>query len=140
MSRFVLGFCMVGFSHVALVKKARPARQAGRYNGIGGRVEAGEDPEDAMVREFREETGLEVNTWGHRVTISGTDREVLVYVSWLVRTERLRNPDASEPVGWFDQFRLPSPCLHSLHWLIPLCRDPDVAAPVVVRDRTGVSC
>lgn len=33
---------------------------AGRYNGIGGHMERGEDPLQAARREIREETGLEV--------------------------------------------------------------------------------
>lgn len=41
-----------------MVKKARPAWQAGKLNGLGGRVEEGETPVDAMVREFREESGI----------------------------------------------------------------------------------
>lgn len=33
---------------------------AGRYNGIGGHVERGEDPRSSAIREVREETGFAV--------------------------------------------------------------------------------
>jgi len=44
---------------VLLVKRARPPL-AGQWSLPGGRVEARESPEEAVVREVREETGLEV--------------------------------------------------------------------------------
>ncbi len=31
----------------------------GRWNGVGGKLEANETPRDAMIREIREETGIE---------------------------------------------------------------------------------
>lgn len=55
--RLVVGFVFRG-KEVVLILKNRPDWQAGRLNGVGGRVEAGESPKEAMVREFKEETGL----------------------------------------------------------------------------------
>jgi ADP-ribose pyrophosphatase YjhB (NUDIX family) len=42
---------------ILLVRRAR-APQAGRWSVPGGHVEPGERPEDAVVRELAEETGL----------------------------------------------------------------------------------
>lgn len=36
---------------------------AGKYNGLGGKFEPGESPEQCMKREVREESGLEVLSW-----------------------------------------------------------------------------
>lgn len=44
--------------NVLLIRKNRPAWQAGKLNGVGGKLEAGETPLEGMVREFQEETGL----------------------------------------------------------------------------------
>jgi len=62
---YVLGFAFNG-NNVLLIRKTRPAWQAGRLNGVGGKVE----PEDwclaeAMRREFKEETGVDtvVEDW-----------------------------------------------------------------------------
>ncbi len=57
MKYYVLGFMFTADREsVVLVRKAKPAWQAGKLNGVGGAVEDGEPPVDAMVREFHEET------------------------------------------------------------------------------------
>ncbi len=33
---------------------------AGKWNGLGGKLEAGESPEECVIREVREESGLEI--------------------------------------------------------------------------------
>lgn len=43
---------------VLLVKKDRPAWQHGRFNLVGGKIEEGETPEQAALRELKEEAGL----------------------------------------------------------------------------------
>lgn len=54
---YVVGFQFNSARHlVALIHKKRPAAQEGLWNGIGGKVEEGELPAVAMVREFGEET------------------------------------------------------------------------------------
>ncbi len=76
MKRYVVGFLFdSAFEWVALIRKNRPAWQAGRLNGIGGKLEPGEDSIDAMVREFREETGLHVTAdrWRLMCTIAWPD-------------------------------------------------------------------
>jgi 8-oxo-dGTP diphosphatase len=35
---------------------------AGKWNGLGGKLEAGESPEECVRREVREESGLEIRT------------------------------------------------------------------------------
>ncbi len=44
--------------NVLLIRKNRPAFQAGRLNGLGGKVELGESPFQAIVREINEEANL----------------------------------------------------------------------------------
>lgn len=60
-------------SRVALIRKSKPAWQAGKFNGIGGRIEPDEAPVAAMVREFREETGAEttMDQWGMYCEMGG---------------------------------------------------------------------
>jgi 8-oxo-dGTP pyrophosphatase MutT (NUDIX family) len=64
--RYVVGFLLnSNRTRVVLVRKNRPAWQAGRLNGVGGKVELDERVNDAMVREFYEETGCltETGNW-----------------------------------------------------------------------------
>ena len=76
-TEYVAGF-MFQNDKVALVRKNRPAWQAGKLNGIGGHVEEGERPVEAMCREFEEETGLCTNPQDWK------DFTELIGDSWLV--------------------------------------------------------
>ena len=56
---YVVGLAFnLDFSKLLLIRKTKPAWQAGKLNGIGGKVEQGENARDVMVREFEEECGL----------------------------------------------------------------------------------
>lgn len=74
MKSYVVGFLFdEDREEVVLVRKNRPAWQAGLYNGVGGKIEIGEEPADAMVREFMEETGVTITDWAHFLTLNGDD-------------------------------------------------------------------
>jgi len=62
MKLYVLGFLFnEKLTQVALIRKTKPEWQAGKYNGIGGKIEKGESPLFAIIREFEEETGGKAN-------------------------------------------------------------------------------
>lgn len=72
LSHYVLGFAFdYDMENVALIRKNRPKWQAGKLNGIGGKVELGESPGDAMIREFQEETGAAFMQWKHFAQMTG---------------------------------------------------------------------
>lgn len=103
---YVLGFAFLSppaAPLVVLLRKARPAWQAGRLNGVGGKIEAGESPRDAMVREFREETGLATpgDAWRHFATLDGGDHRVWCFTASVPFSDRWVSPDErtrDEPV------------------------------------------
>jgi 8-oxo-dGTP diphosphatase len=51
---------LVEHGRVLLTQRKKGAHLAGAWEFPGGKVEAGEDPRDALVRELREEIGIEV--------------------------------------------------------------------------------
>lgn len=67
-----------------LLLKGAPTKRlwAGKYNGLGGHVEQGEDILSAARRELLEETSLEVNLWlcGTVVVDSGQNPGICMYV------------------------------------------------------------
>jgi 8-oxo-dGTP diphosphatase len=80
MKRYVLGFCFdYCFNHLMLVLKAKPEWQSGRLNGLGGKIEEGESPTQAMLREAGQECpGLEA-TWTPYGRLRGGDWEVWLF-------------------------------------------------------------
>lgn len=59
---------------VLLIEKAKkPVQHIGKYNGIGGKVEEGETYSRAIVREIKEESGLDVANVDSFATIGGAD-------------------------------------------------------------------
>lgn len=61
---FVLGFLFnAKLDKVVLIKKNRPDYQAGKLNGLGGKIEQEDCPKLKMVDKFVEEAGVIVNDW-----------------------------------------------------------------------------
>lgn len=61
---------------VLLIKKNRPAWMAGKWNGIGGKIEVGESAIGAMHREFEEETAITGLDWTCFASLDGRDFKV----------------------------------------------------------------
>jgi 8-oxo-dGTP diphosphatase len=90
--------------HRLLVVRRGRAPAAGRWSLPGGRVEAGETDADAVRREVREETGLDVLV-GRRVgTVERDGPDGLVYdirdYACSVTGGRLRPGDDASEVRW----------------------------------------
>jgi 8-oxo-dGTP diphosphatase len=135
MKRYVVGFRFDG-DNVLLIRKAKPEWQMGRLNGVGGKVEGGEESIAAMVREFREETGIDTveGDWKYVAKMQGCglsiDEEwiVRVYASWGSNAAAQTTTD--EEVIQASSLSLPSSVLRNLHWLVPLCKETEVEFPV----------
>jgi len=69
-----------GVPSVALIRKDRPDWQAGLFNFIGGKVNDGEAPWDAAIRECLEEADLTVTGLEHRETFTAWPAKVKVHL------------------------------------------------------------
>jgi 8-oxo-dGTP diphosphatase len=58
--QLVVGAALVRDGRVLACRRTAPAAAAGRWELPGGKVEPGETPEAALVREVREELGIEI--------------------------------------------------------------------------------
>lgn len=133
--RMVLGFCFSSTSpaRVALIRKKKPKWQEGQWNGIGGKVEHGETPTQAMVREFREETGVDLPDayWSIRAYMDGgSEWCVTVFTAETDLVCDVRTME-TEPVALFEVAALPHEVIPNLRWLIPLIRDSEIGATTI---------
>jgi 8-oxo-dGTP diphosphatase len=114
---------------VLLIRKNRPAWQAGKLNGVGGKLEAGESPIQAMIREFREEAHLPVSSWQQILTLTGSDWKGHFFRAFGPIDEARPVTDEQLEIHAVDA--LPRDTIPNLHWMIPLMLDDDV---IVKRD------
>jgi 8-oxo-dGTP diphosphatase len=114
---------------LALVRKTKPAWQAGRLNGIGGKIEDGEPPLAAMCREWKEETGHTYDHWDLFATIVLPDATVYFFKAIVEQLPLLWNVnDSGEPleVHRFADVVRRTDMIQNLKWLLPLAfEDPD---------------
>ncbi len=96
---YVVGFIFSeDKKRVALIRKNRPAWQAGCLNGIGGKIDGEESPIHCMVRECEEETNahIPVSSWTPYAEFFGHWGKVHVFSSTF-NLELLESPE-SEPI------------------------------------------
>jgi 8-oxo-dGTP diphosphatase len=123
---------VVGFAfnrernHVLLVKKEQPEWQKGRLNGVGGKVEKGETPAQAMSREFLEEAGIPDVRWKEFCTLRGPDWNVYFFRAYIDLNLLCRKENdvgeqlyvaTASGMGELDT-------IYNLRWLVPLAVEP----------------
>jgi len=91
------------------VKKAQDMHQ-GKWNGLGGKLEPGESPEECARREILEESGLEVKelTWKGVLTFpgfsNGEDWYAFVFVARVKEGELIDSPEGD--LKWVEKYEL----------------------------------
>lgn len=134
MQQYALGFLFSDdLNEVALIRKKRPEWQNGRLNGIGGKVEKEESPNNAMIREFHEETGYYLSNWEHKITISNEACDLFVFMAHAGDLRILQTVTDEEVIV------LPVYTIHNnidilpnLRWIIPLVLDKWIQAPTIM--------
>ncbi len=111
MNLYVNGFMYsADESKVVLIKKNTPQWQKGFFNGIGGRIEQGESPKQAIIREFEEETGVKTveNDWQLFAIITNKlQYKVYFFVAFTDKMLSARTVETEE-VGIYDVNHLPT--------------------------------
>jgi 8-oxo-dGTP diphosphatase len=121
----VVGAALVRDGRVLAARRTTPAAAAGRWEFPGGKVEDGESPESALVREIAEELGVEivVRRWLAGAAPIGTTHELTVALASVVAGDpapvehdlvRWLRPDEFDDVDWLDPDRPFLPELRSL--------------------------
>ncbi|MFF3918327.1 (deoxy)nucleoside triphosphate pyrophosphohydrolase [Streptomyces sp. NPDC001852] len=113
----VVGAALLDGGRLLAARRSAPADLAGRWELPGGKVEPGERPEDALVRELREELGIEAEAV-ERVPGQWPLRTPYVLQVWTARLRpgspaprpledhdelRWLTPDQIWQVDWLDQ-------------------------------------
>jgi len=82
----------------------------GKWNGLGGKLDAGESPEECVIRELREESGLTIiEPRLHGVLTFPAfkaDEDWLVFVYTATRYEGALGPCAEGDLEWVEDARL----------------------------------
>ncbi len=110
-----LGF-VIEHDHVLMVHRTARSHddQFGKWNGLGGKLEADEDVATGMLRELREEAGIESATLRLRGTVSwpgfgshGEDHLGFIFVceEWVgtIPSRNAEGPLVWQPINQLDQ-------------------------------------
>lgn len=109
LSLTVAAFIFDSCGRLLLIKENYGQR---RYGPPGGRVEAGESPQEAVIREVREETGLEVRAQRLIGLYYFADEPWLAFAfRCVIERGEPMVPSSGEiaEVGWFHPHDLPAP-------------------------------
>lgn len=125
MTKYVCGFLFdTTLNLVVLIEKQTPEWQKGKWNAVGGKIEEGETPLQAMTREFKEEAGLEIENWLPYCILRGPNFEVHFFHSTL-EAEKVMDVKTltAEVLGVWSIARVSMwnfPLLHNIRWLLPM--------------------
>jgi len=122
--KYVCGFLFDKYRNsVVVIQKNRPEWQKGLFNGVGGKIEYGETPLQAMYREFKEEAGLKIDDWIEFCVYENLNGETIHFFYSVVIDEVHVYSVTDEIISLMSiemLFNKYYPVISSLRWLIPM--------------------
>lgn len=92
------------------IKKANDIHE-GKWNGVGGKLEPGESPEQCVIREAREESGLEISNPRYHGLLLFADFKGDDWYVWVFTADTFRGELTESAEGrleWIPDEELPS--------------------------------
>jgi 8-oxo-dGTP diphosphatase len=127
-NKFVIGYLFDDKGNIALIEKNRPNWQKGRLNAVGGKMERGETPLEAITREFQEEAGAEVS-WRQFAELAGDSYRLYCFTS---KDKAEIHTLTDEKVDWYPVDNLPANILPNARFLIPMANYKfDITAKII---------
>ena len=127
---YVAGFMFSpDFENVILIQKEKPEWQKGKYNAVGGKIEDGELPQQAMAREFKEEAWIETKPDDWKPLCRIGDGSYIVFFFYTTNEkwrDYLTTTDEEVfhiPVMDISLKIVRHNLIENLNWLIPLALD-----------------
>ncbi len=130
---------------VQLIQKIKPDWQKGRWNGIGGKIEPGEHPRDAMRREFKEEAGLDIEEWRGFAKLRDSRGSLIHF--YVAFSNDLAKTMTEEEIATFSEKDMLDPryymgppygyktqIIPNLRWLVPMALDKNHVKATVVEE------
>lgn len=123
---------------IIMLRKAKPEWQKGKLNLPGGELLPDENFRECIIREFKQETGIDFLDWKLRIELRGRGYALNIYYGeWPFDKPRpeIRGLQV-EPAYWFRAPEFdhgfefcPDPiidydrCVGNMRWIIPFCLD-----------------
>ncbi len=136
MKNYVVGFLFDDeMRRVLLIHKNHgPRCVVGLWNGVGGHIEPGESPYQAMIREFEEEAGVRTQDFDWQRLTTLISSTAVVHFFWMRDTGLLEQTHdcTDEETRVFGVDEIHPYCVHhvpvvpNLRWMIPFLCDKTV--------------
>ena len=120
MQVYVVGFAFKN-EKVLLIRKLKPAWQAGFLNGVGGKCEGNENIYVAMEREFHEEVGVIIPRANWRLfCITSARNGMVFFFTTRLNDIKVVQMEDEEPVWVLHRRLFQYKVIDNLRWLIPM--------------------